>query len=107
MADKSYYSALATTLAKQTNSIVVVPTISSLPLTCSDCWINSVAMEKAAASMFTGDRAALNASALAAGFDAELPGKFLLAGHSAGAASRPRWPGSRSIPGRPPASSSG
>lgn len=84
MADKSYYSALATTLAKQTNSIVVVPTISSLPLTCSDCWINSVAMEKAAASMFTGDRAALNASALAAGFDAELPGKFLLAGHSAG-----------------------
>lgn len=84
MADKSYYAALATTLAKQTNSIVVVPTISSLPLTCSDCWINSVAMEKAAASMFTGDRAALNASAWAAGFNAELPGKFLLAGHSAG-----------------------
>ena len=84
MADKSYYSALATALAKQTNSIVVVPTISSLPLTCSDCWINSLAMEEAAASMFTGDRPALSASARAAGFDGELPEKFLLAGHSAG-----------------------
>lgn len=84
MADKAYYSALATALAKQTNSIVVVPTISSLPLTCSDCWINSVAMEKAAATMFIGDRTALNASARAAGFDATLPEKFLLAGHSAG-----------------------
>lgn len=84
MADKAYYSALASVLAKQTNSIVVVPTISSLPLTCSDCWINSVAMERAAASMFTGDRAALNASAQAAGFDAALPEKFLMAGHSVG-----------------------
>lgn len=84
MADKAYYSALATALAKQTNSIVVVPTISSLPLTCSDCWINSVAMERAAADMFTGGRAALNASAQAAGFDATLPNKFLMAGHSAG-----------------------
>ncbi len=84
LADKAYYSALATQLAQQTNSIVVVPTISSLPLSCADCSLNSVNLEWAVAGMFLGDRAALNASATAAGYEGTLPEKFVLAGHSAG-----------------------
>ena len=34
--------------------------------------------------MFLGDRAALNTSATAAGFQGTLPEKFILTGHSAG-----------------------
>jgi hypothetical protein len=83
MSDKSVLSGLATQLAESTNSIVVVPNLPSLPIECADCWIGSTAMQQAVASMFDG-RAALNASAAAAGLRGSLPDKYLMAGHSAG-----------------------
>jgi acetyl esterase/lipase len=84
LANKTFYSVLATTLAQQTNSIVVAPTLTSFPLACAGCWLNGVPMEQAVASMFLGDRAALNISANAAGYQGTLPEQFVLAGHSAG-----------------------
>ncbi|WP_328351484.1 hypothetical protein OG976_17975 [Mycobacterium sp. NBC_00419] len=85
LADKAFYSALATTLAQQTNSIVVAPTLSSFPsLGCPGCTLYGVPLQQGAASMFTGERAALNVSANAAGFQGTLPEDFVLAGHSAG-----------------------
>jgi hypothetical protein len=84
LANSSFYSALATNLAANTNSIVVVPTITSNPLACAGCWLNGDSMQKAAASLFVADRTALNQSAAAAGFTGTLPGTFVLAGHSAG-----------------------
>lgn len=85
LADKAYYSALATTLAQQTNSIVVAPTLSSFPsLRCPGCTLYGVPLQQGAASMFTGQRAALTISANAAGFSGALPEDFVLAGHSAG-----------------------
>ncbi|WP_167106124.1 hypothetical protein [Mycobacterium sp. DL592] len=85
LADKAFYSALATTLAQQTNSVVVAPTLSSFPsLGCPGCTLYGVSLQQGAASMFTGERAALNVSANAAGFQGTLPEDFILAGHSAG-----------------------
>ena len=84
LGDKSWYSALATTLAQRTNSIVVAPNLSSFPLACAGCWLNGVPMQRAVASMFLGNRAALNISADAAGYQGTLPEDFLLTGHSAG-----------------------
>ena len=82
---KSWYSALATDLARQTNSVVVVPNVSSFPrLRCWDCTLNSAALQEATATMFLGERSALNDSASAAGFQGTLPQQFILAGHSAG-----------------------
>ncbi|MEX0687915.1 MAG: lipocalin family protein, partial [Pirellulales bacterium] len=70
-------------LARQTNSIVVTP---SLPTTMN--WaLAGDPVVRAVASLFEGDRSALVGSAVAAGYagDAsELTGKFVLAGHSAG-----------------------
>lgn len=84
--DKSFLSALAKTLSQQTNSIVVAPNLPSFPsLRCSGCWINGVPMQEAVATMFLGDREALNASALAAGYQGVvLPESFILSGQSAG-----------------------
>ena len=84
LADKSWYSALATSLSQQTNSIVVAPNVPSFPLFCSGCSLNDAAIQQGAASMFVGDQAALNASAVAAGYQGTLPETFILAGHSAG-----------------------
>ncbi len=81
----SLYASLATELARQTNSIVVAPTIASLPsLFCGDCYLGSTAMQQAAATMFLDGQTALNASAAAAGFQGTLPTTFILSGHSAG-----------------------
>lgn len=84
LAGKAFYSALATTLAQQTNSIVVAPTLTSFPLACAGCWLGGAPMRQAAAGMFLGDRAALNISADAAGFQGTLPSRFIMAGHSMG-----------------------
>jgi lipocalin len=76
-------SALALDLARQTNSIVVAP---SLPIAMN--W--SLAGEparRAVASLFEGGRSALADSAAAAGYagdTGQLTGRFVLAGHSAG-----------------------
>lgn len=80
-----FYSALATELAQQTNSIVVTPTLPFLPsLFCPGCWLNGDPMQEAIATMFLGSRAGLNISANAAGFQGALPEQFLMSGHSAG-----------------------
>ncbi|CAA0134485.1 Outer membrane lipoprotein Blc [Mycolicibacterium vanbaalenii] len=84
LGNKLFVSALAQRLSQQTNSIVVAPNISSFPLSCSACWLNGVPMQQAVASMFLADRASLNASALAAGFQGTLPENFILSGQSAG-----------------------
>ena len=85
LADKAFYSALATQLAKDTNSIVVAPNVPSFPqLRCGGCTLYGVPMQKAAATMFLGDRSALTISANQAGYQGALPEDFILAGHSAG-----------------------
>ncbi|HUL99736.1 MAG TPA: hypothetical protein VLU24_10065 [Mycobacterium sp.] len=84
LAQGAWYSTTAATLAKETNSIVVVPSITSNFLQCDGCWLNGEPMERAVASMFV-DRTALTASASqAAGHAVTLPDKFVLVGHSAG-----------------------
>ncbi len=85
LANNSYYSSLATTLAQKTNSIVVAPSLPSFPsLRCFGCTLYGVPLQQGAASMFTGDEAALNFSANQAGYLGTLPQDFVLAGHSAG-----------------------
>lgn len=78
-------AAMAIQLADATNSVVVAPTISSNPFASDGCWINGAPEQQAVAELFTGDRAALTASAsAAAGHPVSLPQPFVLAGHSAG-----------------------
>ncbi|MCX7414102.1 MAG: lipocalin family protein [Planctomycetia bacterium] len=76
-------SVLAGDLARQTNSIVVAP---SLPTTMN--WsLAGDSARRAVASLFEGGRSALAGSAAAAGYVGQasaLTGKFVLAGHSAG-----------------------
>lgn len=89
------YSDTAATLAETTHSVVVAPTLTSNPLADGGLWVNGVGMQQAIARLFVGDRTALTASALAAGYArqyglpagaATLPTQFALAGHSAGGA---------------------
>ena len=89
------YSYTAARLAQDTGSIVVVPTMSWNPYAPQGLWLSGPAMQPVIANLFEGDRTALNASALAAGYAqlygldpalAELPRQFVLSGHSAGAA---------------------
>ena len=85
LVNKWFYSELATSLAQQTNSIVVVPTVTSNPLACAGCWLSGVPMQQAVAGLFVGERTALNLSAYEAGYRGGLlPETFVLAGHSAG-----------------------
>ncbi len=82
---KSNMSGLAVQLAEHTNSIVVVPTVSSNPLDPDGCWINGDPMHRAVANLFSGDRTALTDSAsAAAGRPVTLPRQYVIAGHSAG-----------------------
>ena len=66
LANSGFYTALATNLSASTNSIVVVPTITSNPFSCFGCWLNGPSMQAGAASLFTGNRQALLDSAVAA-----------------------------------------
>jgi hypothetical protein len=85
LGDKQQMSVLATQLAQQTNSIVVVPSLPSFPWGSQpDVYLTSVDLGPAIAEMFLDDRAALNASAAAAGYQSELPQQYILAGHSFG-----------------------
>ena len=84
LAQGPWYSTTAATLAKETNSIVVAPSITSNFLQCDGCWLNGDPMERAVASMLV-DRTELTESARqAAGLPITLPNKFVLVGHSAG-----------------------
>ncbi len=84
-ATNTFYSALAQNLAQQTNSIVVAPTLSSIPITFSGGCLTCEVTQQDAAALLGPDRATLLASATAAGFTGTaLPERFVLAGHSAG-----------------------
>ena len=84
----TFYSALATDLAQRTNSIVVAPTLSSIPWTFSGGCLSCSTSQQAVADVFLDPaRAALVTSARNAGYtgeESELLGAFVLAGHSAG-----------------------
>ncbi len=85
------YSYTASWLAERTNSIVVVPTLSSNPYVRDGFWLGDDQVHRATAALLLGDREALTASAVSAGFarrygaDAALPERFALVGHSLGA----------------------
>ncbi|OBK26868.1 PE family protein [Mycobacterium asiaticum] len=78
-----FYQPLAIELASQTNSVVLTPTIPSVPLPFG-VWLSSPQMQQGVGSLFLGDQAALNAAARWAGFAGTLPQEFVLTGHSAG-----------------------
>ncbi|WP_052238421.1 alpha/beta fold hydrolase [Mycolicibacterium setense] len=85
MAAGPMYSYTAAYLAEETNSIVVVPTLSSNLFDPGGEWIGGEPMQQSVADLFAGDRAELTASAsAAAGHPVALPSKFVLAGHSLG-----------------------
>ena len=63
--------------AQQTNSIVVgTERVVVCPLRCADCSLNSVPMQQAVATMFLGDRAALNTSATSGGLPGQAAGEL-------------------------------
>jgi hypothetical protein len=78
-----WYGQLAIALAEGTDSIVVVPTVSSIPLP-DGAFLSGTQMQQAVASLFLGNEAALNTSANQAGYHGTLPQNFLMTGHSAG-----------------------
>ncbi|CPR09862.1 PE-PGRS family protein [Mycobacterium bohemicum DSM 44277] len=78
-----WYGALATALAYGTDSIVVVPTVSSIPLPMG-AYLSGTQMQQGVASLFLGNESALNLSASQAGYHGTLPQNFLITGHSAG-----------------------
>lgn len=85
MATGPMYSYTAAYLAEETNSIVVVPTLSSNLFDPSGEWIGGEPMQQSVADLFAGDRAELTASAsAAAGHPVALPSTFVLVGHSLG-----------------------
>ncbi len=84
LASGPWYSYTAATLAEQTNSIVVAPSLTSNFFACDACWLGAAPMQQAVADLFAGDREALAASALAAGYTGALPQRVVLVGHSLG-----------------------
>lgn len=84
------YSYTAANLAETTNSIVVVPTLTSNRYVADGFWLGDDQALRATAALFLGDRDALTASAIAAGYaqrygaGVPLPGRFALVGHSLG-----------------------
>jgi hypothetical protein len=78
-----WYGSLATALAYGTDSIVVVPTVSSIPLP-GGAWLSGTQMQQAVGSLFLGNETALNLSASQAGYHGTLPQSFMITGHSAG-----------------------
>ena len=84
LASARFYSATAAYLAEKTNSIVVAPTLTWNFFDLENYPLEWPQTGRAIADLFTGDRAALNASAQAAGYAGILPTRVVLAGHSAG-----------------------
>ena len=80
-----FYDVTLRELAERNNAIVVAPSITSNYFDCNGCSLTGESMEAAVARLFEGDRAALTASAQAAGYDGALPQRFVLMGQSAGA----------------------
>ncbi len=86
LAAAPWYSYTAATLAEQTNSIVVAPTVTSNFLKYDQCWLGGAPMHQAMAGLFADDNTALAESALAAGYAGPIPDRVVLMGHSAGGA---------------------
>ena len=84
LATASFYSATAAYLAEKTQSIVVAPTLSWGHSDVTKYPLALPSTHRAMAELFTGDRAALTASARAAGYTKALPTQVVMAGHSAG-----------------------
>ncbi|MBX8691164.1 alpha/beta fold hydrolase [Mycobacterium sp. 20091114027_K0903767] len=85
MATGPMYSYTAAYLAEETNSIVVVPTLSSNLFDVNGEWIGGEPMQQSVADLFADDRPELTESAgAAAGHPVTLPSKFVLVGHSLG-----------------------
>ncbi|OPE46639.1 PE family protein [Mycobacterium intermedium] len=78
-----FYQPLAIELAGQTNSVVVTPTIPSIPLPFG-LGLGTPEMQHGVGSLFLGGQPALNAAAHWAGYHGTLPQDFVLTGHSAG-----------------------
>jgi hypothetical protein len=79
------YNYTAAELAERNNAIVVAPSITSNFFACDGCQMAGEQMHAAIANLFLEDRAALLASAKAAGFTGTaLPQRFVIAGHSGG-----------------------
>ncbi|CAN5625886.1 hypothetical protein BH10ACT9_BH10ACT9_34220 [soil metagenome] len=80
-----FYNVTAAELAERTNSIVVAPSVTGNLFACDSCHTGGDQMHFAVAKLFSGDRAALQASAdAAAGHPVALPRRYILSGHSAG-----------------------
>ncbi|HET6735416.1 hypothetical protein [Mycobacterium sp.] len=79
------YNVTAAELAERNNAIVVAPSITTNFFACDGCTLSGEQMHAAVAKLFLEDRAAMLASAQAAGFTGtSLPQRFVLAGHSGG-----------------------
>lgn len=78
------YSVTAADLAVRNNAVVLAPSLTTNFFACDGCALGGDPMHAAVADLFIGDRAALTAAALAAGWNAPLPQRFVIAGHSAG-----------------------
>lgn len=80
------YNVTLAELAERNNAVVVAPSITGNIFACDGCFLTTgEPMHAAVAKLFEGDRAALLASAQAAGYEGVLPEKFVIAGHSGGA----------------------
>jgi hypothetical protein len=79
-----FYNLTLTELAERNNAIVVAPSITGNFFACDGCNLTADPMHAAVARLFEGDRAALLASAEAAGYQGALPEKFVISGQSAG-----------------------
>ena len=85
MATGPMYGYTAGYLAEHTNSIVVVPTLSSNLFDSTGYWLGGEPMQQSVADLFVGDRPELTESAVAAaGEPVTLPTDFVLVGHSLG-----------------------
>jgi hypothetical protein len=84
-ARSGFYNLTLQQLAERNNAVVVAPSISSNIFACDACAASGEPMHAAVARLFEGDRAALLASARAAGFEGALPDEFVFSGQSAGA----------------------
>jgi len=90
MAIGPMYSYTAAYLAEKTNSVVLAPTLTSNLFASDGFWLGGAPAQQGVAALFLGNRDALTASALNAGYAHQygpgsvLPTKFVLAGHSLG-----------------------
>lgn len=90
LANGPMYSFNAAYLAEKTNSVVVATTLTSNLFASDGFWLGGGPAQRAVAEFFLGNRDALTASALAAGYALRyghgsiLPSMFVLAGHSLG-----------------------